>query len=434
MSTLKTNNIEHLDASTPAIQVAVGGGVNISGVTTVGDSIVINGASNTASITGVSTIGVTTVTTNTLTVNGNAFPSAGPLSNRNLIINGDMRVAQRGITSTTTADVAEYNTVDRWYWNRDSVEELVGIMSQFSDGPSGYSKCWRFTTDNTAETGIEAADRILFYQEVEAQNLQFLEYGQSTAKDITCSFYVKSSETGTYGFQIYQTDGNRIIGTTYTINAADTWEYKEITFPGDTGGTINDDNGEGLRFQFTLVSGSNYTGTDNTSWGAYSDGKLCYGHAQNDVVTSVGNYWSVTGCQMEVGERATPFEHRSYGQELALCQRYFQTYDVGSYGALGLVGRKTGTGTVEFDFIIPHPMRAAASGTWTGTLSGFYLERVSDGSNALPTAVSIVGYGIYPYNTIEFEASTTSFSTVDIIVQYATGAGNQQSFTLDAEL
>lgn len=285
-----------------------------------GSKIVVSDGSDNINVAGI----VTASSLYTTSINDLNYPTAGPLSNRNLIINGDMRVAQRGITSTTTANTAEYNTVDRWYWNRDSIEELVGIMSQFSDGPSGYSKCWRFTTDNTAETGIESADRILFYQEVEAQNLQFLEYGQPTAKDVTCSFYVKSSEVGTYGFQIYQTDGNRIIGTTYTINAADTWEYKEITFPGDTGGTIDDDNGPGLRFQFTLVAGSNYTGTDNTSWGAYSNGKLCYGHIQNDVVTSVGNYWSVTGCQMEVGERATPFEHRSYGEELALCQRYYE--------------------------------------------------------------------------------------------------------------
>jgi len=269
--------------------------------------------------------GIGIATDGSVTVSGLQQPTAGPLSNRNLIINGEMNVAQRGITSTTSSNVTEYNTVDRWTWNRNSIEELVGIMSQFSDGPSGYSNCWRYTTDTTAEAGIESADRILFYQEVEAQNLQFLDYGNATAKNITCSFHVKSSETGTYGFQIYQSDGNRIIGTTYTINAADTWEFKEITFPGDTGGTINDDNGEGLRFQFTLVSGSDFANTDNTSWGAYADGKLCYGHVQNDVVTSVGNYWSVTGCQMEVGSRATPFEHRSYGQELALCQRYFYT-------------------------------------------------------------------------------------------------------------
>jgi hypothetical protein len=348
-------------------ELVVGGDARITGILTIGtSSVTIDGTSGSSSITGVTTAGITSAYLDS--INDLNYPTAGPLSNRNLIINGEMKVAQRGITATTSANVTEYNTVDRWYWNRNSVEELVGIVSQFSDGPSGYVKCWRFTTDNTAESGIESGDRILFYQEVEAQNLQFLEYGQATAKDITCSFHVKSSETGTFGFQIYQSDGNRIIGTTYTINAADTWEYKEITFPGDTGGTINDDIGAGLRFQFTLVAGSDFTGTDNTSWGAYSSPKLCDGHTQNDVVSAVGNYWSVTGCQMEVGTRATPFEHRSYGDELARCQRYFYNH-LGTNATADGIGVGAVWQSTQIYVAIHHPVTMRTTPVFSNNIS-----------------------------------------------------------------
>jgi len=122
---------------------------------------------------------------------------------------------------------------------------------------------------------------------------------------------------------MYAADGTRNIGTTYTINSANTWEYKTATFAGDTSGTINDDNGDALNVIWHLASGSDFDSTDNTSWGAYSNARWAFGHAQDGVVTTASATWQITGIQLEVGEQATPFEHRSFADELQRCQRYF---------------------------------------------------------------------------------------------------------------
>ena len=248
---------------------------------------------------------------------------AGP---NNLIINGAMEVAQRGTTANVSTDINLYNTVDRWRFSRTSLEEHSGVVKQqpITDLP-GFSSAWRIDTNTTAEVAIESGDRALFYQEIEAKNCQGLAFGTSSAKNLTCSFWVKSSVPGTYAFALYVTDSVRIIGTTYTIDAADTWEYKTLTFPGDTAGGINNDIGEGVRVQFTIAAGSNYLGSDNTTWSSYVNNKLCDGHAQNGVLTTLNAYWQVTGCQLTATDTAVAFQHEDYATTLQKCQRYFHS-------------------------------------------------------------------------------------------------------------
>ena len=242
------------------------------------------------------------------------------LSNRNVIINGAFQCSQRG-TSTTGGGFL----VDRFELNINNTDNIAITQSQDSSGPSGFANSWKILA-TTAESAVAADERVRFRQNIEGQNLQQFAFGTSAAKSMTLSFYVKSNKTGTYAVNLEQDDASRVIGSTYTISSADTWEFKTITVGGDTSGTINDDNGAGLVVSWYLLAGSNYTATDNTSYGASADGKQAYGHSTTWGQGTNDNFF-ITGVQLELGEQATPFEHRSFGDELARCQRYYQFID-----------------------------------------------------------------------------------------------------------
>jgi len=249
------------------------------------------------------------------------------LSNRNLIINGAMQVAQRG---TSTTDSNGFG-VDRFTGSVAGMDQLVTTYSQSSTAPAGFTTSLKVNID-TAETALAADEFLRIIHKIEAQNLQHLQYGSSGAKSLTLSFWVRGNVTGKYSVFIYSQDGNRSNTQSYTINSADTWEYKTITIDGDTSGTINNDNGEGLAVNFILAAGSDYAGTPHTDWGAYT---ATDDFAHSDMVqtfaTTANNNWQITGVQLEVGEQATPFEHRSYGDELARCLRYYQDRNVYMY-------------------------------------------------------------------------------------------------------
>ena len=250
------------------------------------------------------------------------LPREGQLGNRNLIINGAMQVSQRG--DSTGVSTQGYYGPDRYSLGINGRDQFVLSISRASDGPDGYSNSYKIQT-TTAETSITDTEYLMVRQVIEAQNLQNLAYGTSDAKQLTASFWVKSSVAATYAVFLYQYDGNRNIGSTYTINSANTWEYKTVTFAGDTGGTINDDNGNGMYLAFMLAVGPDMSDTNNTSWGSYTGGRLGFGHstAANAVVTTTNATWQVTGVQLEVGPLSTPFEHELYSDTLAKCQRYY---------------------------------------------------------------------------------------------------------------
>ena len=144
---------------------------------------------------------------------------------------------------------------------------------------------------------------------------------------MTLSFWVKCSVTGTYCVGVYGGDGPRMLNVAYTINAANTWEYKTLKIEGDTGGTMNDDTGEGIRLAWNLSVGTDYQGTDSTSWVNYVTTAWANSQVTNTFVTTASSTFFLTGVQLEVGSEATPFEHRSYGDELARCQRYYERWD-----------------------------------------------------------------------------------------------------------
>ena len=159
-----------------------------------------------------------------------------------------------------------------------------------------------------------------FHQRIEGQNLQRLEKGTSNAKSTTVSFWVKSNTTGTYVLELFDNDNNRHAAKTYTIDSANTWEKKTITFVGDTTGALDNDANRSMDVRWWLAAGSNFTsGTLPTGWASLTAANRAVG--QVNLMASTNN-WYITGIQWEVGEQATPFEHRSYGDELLKCYRY----------------------------------------------------------------------------------------------------------------
>jgi hypothetical protein len=280
------------------------------------------------------------------------------LSNRNLIINGSMNVSQRGTSSTGLHD-SGYYTVDRFALVFGNEDELRVTMSQNSvtDLP-GFANSLKVQT-TTAESAIAADESYYIINRYEGQDFQHLKYGTSNALSTTLSFYVKSSVTGTFAVAIYQTDGNDIIGSTYTINTADTWEKKEITFAGNTLAAIVDDNTNAIMIDWFLAAGSNFTSVNNTSWGGYETGKLAYGHGTNAVATTTNATWEITGVQWELGEQATPFEHEDAGTTLQKCKRYFLRTSPFTFFPIPRWAQDAGRPIAQYS--MPVTMRAAPS-------------------------------------------------------------------------
>lgn len=244
-----------------------------------------------------------------------------PSGRRNLIINGAMNVAQRGTTHTLTSNTSLYG-IDRWRLTKVNMDELVLGYDQSSEVPTGqgFEKSLLVNVD-TAETSLAADEYSYLRYAAEGRDLQQLAYGSSSAKSLTLSFWVRSSVTGDYGILVYS-EADRGYTPKYTVNAANTWEKKTITISGDTSGSFNHDNTLGLGLYFNLGSGSDFYGNGTESWGAYDNEQLTV-PTQVNLHATQNNKFYITGVQLEVGTVATEFEHRSFGEELALCQRYF---------------------------------------------------------------------------------------------------------------
>ena len=246
------------------------------------------------------------------------------LSNRNLIINGAMQVAQRG-TSSTGITSSGYKTVDRFKTNISSLGTYT--QSQSTSAPNGFAFSLKMDC-TTADASPSSGDYLNVATIFEGQNLQRLKKGTSDALQMTLSFWVKSAKTGTYIVEFNDTDNSRSTSQSYTISSANTWENKTITVPADTTGTLTNDENSSLEVIFWLAAGSNLTsGTLATVWESRTNANRAVG--QVNLSDSTSNDWYITGVQLEVGEQATPFEHRSYADELARCMRYFER--IGGY-------------------------------------------------------------------------------------------------------
>jgi hypothetical protein len=242
---------------------------------------------------------------------------------RNIIINGDMSIAQRG-TSFTGQTGANY-MVDRFTQN---INGTFGTWTngQETDAPSntGFQKSL-FMNCTTADAAPAAADFVRVEQRFEGQNLQYLKKGTSSAESLTLSFWVKSPKTGTHITELEDRDNSRYVSQSYTINTANTWENKTVTFPGDTTGTLNNDNGESLRLNFYLGAGTDWSsGTLGTTWHTTAANRAAGQVNVADAIHSAGNYWQITGVQLEAGTSASDFEFLPVDVNLQRCQRYYE--------------------------------------------------------------------------------------------------------------
>jgi len=277
---------------------------------------------------------------------------------RNIVINGDMAISQRS-TSEASLTSSGYNTLDRY--RCVIVTAGTWTQSQDTDVPTGSgfanSMKWDCTT---ADASLGASDLITIQQFVEGQNVQYLKKGTSDAVPITLSFWVKSVLTGTYICEIGDSDNSRSISASYTISSASTWEYKTLTFPGDTTGAFTNDNGASLTVQFCLGAGTDYTsGSLATSWGTTTTANRYVG--QVNLASSTSNNFWLTGVQLEAGSVATDFEVVPYGQNLERCYRYYFEHSLGDVGGYGKrAGISTTFAILESSFYTV-PMRAAAS-------------------------------------------------------------------------
>jgi hypothetical protein len=350
MSTLKVDAIRHNSATSDAITTAADG----------------------------------TCTAKLTSVNG------GQLSHRNIVINGAMKVSQRGDFFGNVGQ--QQYTIDRFV-TLHSYGNVINV-TQTSTSPDGFSKAYKVDCQ-VADTSIGAAEFMFIRHKIEAQDLQQLAYGTSGAKSITLSFYVRSTVTGTYAICLQQKDNSsKQVNGTYTINSANTWERKIFTFAGDTSGVINDDNGHGLDILWTLVAGSDRTsGSARPTWTAHANADESFGHTAN-VLSSTSNDWLITGVQLEVGDTATSFEHRSYGEELLRCKRYFQGYiQYGEYvsGGTGNLGLPYTAFTV--------PMRASPT----------FVNTVEDkSSNWSFTSMQVQGSAAEGYYAYAISYNTTN--------------------------
>ena len=271
--------------------------------------------------------------------------SSTPSGRRNLIINGAAEVNQRSTGTVTNGEA--YGAVDRFIGFAAAGGTFT--LAQSTDSPDGYNNSI-LATVTSADSSIASNDFYGISQRIEGQNVYHLGFGSSAAKTLTLSFYVKSSVTGTFGGAIRNSAGNRSFNFSYTVNSANTWEHKTYTIAGDTSGTWLTDTGIGLRVSWSLGDGSDRLQAAG-SWGA---GNFAGVTGQTNLITTGSATLQLTGVQLEVGSVATEFEHRSFGEELALCQRYF---------SLNCVGTGTATSTTVIQAQIPTivSMRAAPS-------------------------------------------------------------------------
>ena len=283
---------------------------------------------------------------------------AGGLTGRNLIINGAMQVAQRSTSETGLGGSVGYFTVDRFHFAVGSTAgRLTMSQASVTDLP-GFANAMKLDC-TTADTSIAAGEFLIIQHKFEGQDLQVLKKGTSSAQPVTVSFYMKTNKAFTFMCELDDTDNNRVNTQQFTTSTS--WTRHEITFAGDTSGTLDDDNARSMQLGFWLHAGSTYTG------GTYS-ANTWQSRASSDNMRAVGigsffdstdNEIQITGVQLEVGEKATPFEHRSFGDELARCQRYFFQVREGSgeftqFAHGRFYSSSAGNALVRF----PQPMRA----------------------------------------------------------------------------
>jgi len=348
--------------------------LDVAGIATFRNDVNV-GAAVTISESGIEASGIGITVAN---INGDQLGGR-----RNIIINGNMVCHQR--RGTITFSNSAYS-LDRWLMRTDGHSGAANITKS-TTSPDGFQNSLKVDI-TTADTSLTGGEYFFIDQRIEANNIHHAAYGNSGAKTMTLSFYVRSNKTGTYNVNLYNPSSTRQLSRSYTINSADTWERKILRIPGDTSGGLTTGTGAGMRCNWYLAAGTSYTsGSNQATWSAYSVGNTAPSNV--NLLDSTSNEWYLTGVQLEIGSEATPYEHRSFGEELALCQRYFYAHSgEGVNGSTPNPAPDTNlctcsvqsTASVSYNVPLPVPMRTQP--TLYSTVTGSTRYRVnSAGAN-----------------------------------------------------
>ena len=409
-------------------ELVVGGDARITGILTVGQgSVTISGDG----ISGITTAGITTAYVTS--INDLNFPTAGSLSNRNIIINGAMQVAQRGTSSTTSG----YGSVDRYHvqYNGETVTHSQTAITSGSPYNEGFRSILRIT-NTSASSAADSIRNSLQY--IEAQNLANSGWNYASSSSyVTLSFWVRSSvEQEFYGY-LRTFDGTEQ-GYSFSLGtlSANTWVKVTKVIPGNSNITVDNDNGTGLQVNISPFWGTNFTDAGNTlnTWGNFVSGNRTPDYT-NTWASTAGATFDITGVQLELGSKATPFEHESYGQTLAKCQRYF--YAMCNAAAEGTddvplaSGCYYATNTFYGVTHFPTTMRVKPSMTASSGSAGEFVIYRDSNSNSL-TSILQADEGL---NSSEFYAnSSQNASGAQNWPGFLRAVGNTSYVFFDAEL
>jgi len=353
---------------------------------------------------------------------------------RNIIINGDMSIAQRG-TSSSGITSTGYYTLDRWQTGIGSMGTWT--QSQSTDVPTGQGFAKSLKMDcTTANASPSSGSSFVLATSFEGQNLQYLKKGTSSAESLTLSFWVKSNKTGTYIAELMDNDNsNRHINNSYTISSANTWEKKTITYAGDTSGALGNDNGNSFTISFWLGGGSNYTsGTLQTSWGSLVQAKRAVGQV-NLADSTANNFW-ITGVQLEAGTTASDFEFLPHDVNLGRCERYFKNVvqNNASSGETHLGMAAQYTGTVAYGtFDLGYRMRTIPSVTFPSGTNYYDVNGNSTGNQInAPGGFVNLGDGASLRGRIQLTQNNTQ--GVAVWYRFSSNAPSTATITASAEL
>tara|TARA_B100000131_G_scaffold159155_1_gene154267 strand:- start:50 stop:1243 length:1194 start_codon:yes stop_codon:yes gene_type:complete len=350
---------------------------------------------------------------------------------KNLLINGSCQIAQRDTLSVSNSNASvQYGGPDRWLqYFYTSGEQARYDFKQTSVGDSlserGFKSAMHLDV-TTADTSIAADHSLWTAQRIEGFNCDHLRWGTDHAKDLTLSFWIKSSVAGYYSvvLAIDNNGDNRYI-TTYQVDKKDTWEYKVIHFPGHKSVNIDHDNSTGLEIKFTWMAGSNRI-ADPNAWNNQGNKYGATGVDLANIFSSTSNNLYLTGVQLEEGNTATPFQHLSYGEELALCQRYYQMIDGASDLTPFGYGRANGSQTIEAAVPLTVPLRATPALTCTHNTAWGHAN-----ANTSTTTPSV---GRWTKNATVLHATFGGHSGMTNARVVNVHCGSNSNFIMDSEL
>lgn len=339
---------------------------------------------------------------------------------KNLIINGDFKVDQRGGTHTTRSDY----TLDRWKFQTDLLDQYTHNVTQSTDAPPGFLNSLAIAV-TASETSIASTEDLALSQHIEAQNCQVAELG------MTLSFWVKSNVTGIFAVHVNAIDSAKIYPSTYSIDHPDVWEKKTIVIP-PLRHTINSDNGQGIRLSFITISGTAYAGGSVINeWESYNSSLFAAQHQAQ--VSNNADTWKVTGVQLEGGSVATPFEQRSYGEELALCQRYYYKWTGSVYDFCTEV-QKHGSNEYRAVLDVPVALRIRPTITFSGLATWYATGSMSAGFTAIGNGYQSSTRADITRVALNLTPSNMVLAAYQVGMLSADNTANEQYIAFDSEL